>query len=238
MIIGKKLTSDSKVLDIVKNCHIEFDEDKEVDLNFVSNQTVFNENQSVIIADEIKKLVGKNVLIEVQECHGQFLSPIFLRPKKNGEFRMILNFKKFNENVKYYHFKMDTFESAIQLITKGTFVASVDLRHAYYSVNMAPEHQIFFKIYVGNNIYQYTCLPNGLACAPRFFLTKLMKPVYAKLRSLGLFTVCYIDDSLLCGDTKRECQKNVDNIFYERIGFYDKCRTISSGSTRTNNLFM
>lgn len=58
---------------------------------------------------------------------------------------MILNFKKFNENVKYYHFKMDTFESAIQLITKGTFVASVDLRHAYYSVNMAPEHQFFLR---------------------------------------------------------------------------------------------
>ena len=87
-------------MDIVQNCHIEFDEDKEVDLNLVSHQTVFNENQSVSIADEIKKLVEKNDLIEVQECHGQYLSPIFLRPKKNGEFRMILNSKKFNENVK------------------------------------------------------------------------------------------------------------------------------------------
>jgi hypothetical protein len=55
----KKLTSDSKVLDIVQNCHIEFDEDKEVDLNFVSHQTVFNDNQSVIIADEIKNLWRK-----------------------------------------------------------------------------------------------------------------------------------------------------------------------------------
>jgi hypothetical protein len=42
--------------------------------------------------------VEKNVLVEVQECHGQFLSPFFLRPKNNGEFRMILNLKKFNEN--------------------------------------------------------------------------------------------------------------------------------------------
>jgi hypothetical protein len=49
--------------DIVQNCHIEFDEDKEVDLNFVSHPTVFNENQSVIITDEIKKLVEKNVYV-------------------------------------------------------------------------------------------------------------------------------------------------------------------------------
>jgi hypothetical protein len=174
--------------------------------------------------------VEKNVLIEVQECHGQYLSPIFLKPKKNGEFRMILNLKKFNENIKYYHFKMDTFESAIKLKTKGTFMASVDLCHAYYSVNIAPEHQKILRFMWDNKIYQYTCLPNGLACDPRFF-TKLMKPVSAKLGSLGFVNVGYIDDSLLCGDTKRECQKN------ERIGFYDKCRKISSGSTKTNNLF-
>jgi hypothetical protein len=55
----KKLTSDRKVWDIVQNCHIEFDEDKEVDLNFVSHPTVFNENQSVIIADELKNLWRK-----------------------------------------------------------------------------------------------------------------------------------------------------------------------------------
>ena len=55
----KKLTSDSKVWDIVQNCHIEFDEDKEVDLNFVSHPTVFNENQSVIIGDELKNLWRK-----------------------------------------------------------------------------------------------------------------------------------------------------------------------------------
>jgi hypothetical protein len=42
----------------------------------------------------------------------------------------LCNLKKFNENVKYYHFKMDTFELAIKLITKGTFMASVVLRHA------------------------------------------------------------------------------------------------------------
>jgi hypothetical protein len=36
-----------------------------------------------------------------------------------------------------------------------------------------------------------------------------MKPVYAKLGSLGFVNVGYIDDSLLCGDTKRECQENV-----------------------------
>jgi hypothetical protein len=41
---------------------------------------------------------------------------------------MILNLKKFNEFVPYHHFKMDTFEIALKLINKNTFMASVDLR--------------------------------------------------------------------------------------------------------------
>jgi hypothetical protein len=49
-------------------------------------------------------------------------------------------------------------------------MVSVDLRHAYYSVNMAAEHQKILRFMWDNKIYQYTCLPNGLACAPRFFL--------------------------------------------------------------------
>jgi hypothetical protein len=54
----------------------------------------------------------------VENDEEQFLSPIFLRPKPNGEYRMILNLEKINEFVPYHHFKMDTFEIALKLINK------------------------------------------------------------------------------------------------------------------------
>ena len=48
------------------------------------------------------------VLIEVERCPEEFLSSIFVVPKKDGEYHMILNLKIFTENVDYHHFKMDT----------------------------------------------------------------------------------------------------------------------------------
>lgn len=97
-------------------------------------------------------------------------------------------------------------------------MASVDLRHAYYSV--PKEHQIFLRFSWNNKIFQFTCLPNGLASAPRYF-TKIMKPVYARLRNLGYTNVGYIDDSLLCGDTYYECKENIQKTVssIEQIGF-------------------
>ena len=87
-------------------------------------------------------------------------------------------------------------------------MASVDLRHAYYSVHIAEEHQKYLCFIWGDKLFQYTCLPNGLASAPRL-LTKLLKPVFAKLRSLGYVNIGYIDVSLLFGDSETECLMNI-----------------------------
>lgn len=93
----------------------------------------FNAIESEVIYQEIKKLLNMGAIVEAShETEDQFLSSIFVRPKKSGEYRVILNLKKLNEYVVYHHFKMDTFESAVNLIKKNCFMASVDIRHAYH----------------------------------------------------------------------------------------------------------
>lgn len=90
----KKLTSDEFILDIVNHCHIEFQDDLAPKQNKFTVKSVFNENESKIISNEIEKLLKLSVLKTVEPEDGQYLSPIFLRPKKNGEYRLILNLKK------------------------------------------------------------------------------------------------------------------------------------------------
>lgn len=104
----------------------------------------------------------------------KYLSPIFLRPKKDGTQRMILNLKKFNKYVQYHHFKMDSLQTAIHLMTKDCFMASIDLKDAYYSVPIAASSRKYLCFQWAGQLYQYTCLPNGLASAPRIF-TKLLQ---------------------------------------------------------------
>ena len=95
------------------------------------------------------------VLEEVEHTKGEYLAPIFIVPKKDGEYRMILNLKELNENIVYHHFKMDTFESALKLVKKNCFFASADLRHAYYSVPLANEIRKKFCFQKSGKVYQY-----------------------------------------------------------------------------------
>ncbi|XP_060591829.1 uncharacterized protein LOC132746624 [Ruditapes philippinarum] len=87
-------------------------------------------------------------------------------------------------------------------------MGSVDIRHAYYSIKIAEEQQKCFCFIWRKQIYQYTCLANGVSEGPRLF-TKLLKPVYARLRSLGYVNSGFIDDSFLLGDSYNECEENI-----------------------------
>ena len=67
-------------------------------------------------------------------------------------------------------------------------MASRVLTDAYYTVLVAVEHRKYLRFFWTNRLFQYKCLPNGLASAPRYF-TKLLKPVYSILNSQGYLNV-------------------------------------------------
>ena len=157
---------------------------------------------------EIARLLDKRVIVESEFQEDQFVSNVFARPKKDGKFRMILDLSKLNEFITYRHFKMDTFDCAIKLVTPGSFLASIDLRDAYYTVPVATEHTKFLKFSWRGILYQFLAVPNGLSSAPREF-TKLLKPPFSFLRRLGHVITGYIDDTLLIALTKDLAYKAV-----------------------------
>lgn len=214
----KKLTSDTFIIDMVKGVEIPLTELNDVDGPLPTNQV--QGNQKKVLDQEIQKLLKMGVLEKSEHEDGEILSPVFLVKKPDGSFRLILNLKKFNENVVYEHFKMENLSSATQMMKENCFMASVDLRHAYYSVSVHPSFRKFLKFQWQGHLYAYTCLPNGLACCPRFF-TKLLKPVYAHLRSQGFLSAAFIDDCYLQGQTFEECKANVEATVqtFQRLGF-------------------
>ena len=149
----------------------------------------------------------------------EFVSPIFTTPKKDGSIRLILNLKQLNESVENYHFKMDNIHTVLKLISHNCWMASLDLKDAYYSVPIHADSQKFFKFSYKGNLFQFIAFPNGLSSCPRKF-TKLLKPALAKLRLQG-HIIIYIDDLLLIGHSYNECIETLIEtlMLLERLGF-------------------
>ena len=136
------------------------------------------------------------------------MSNIFVRPKKDGRFRMILNLQGLNDKIVYHHFKMTTLQSAIKLITPNCFMATIDWKDAYYCVPISDLHKKYLRFHFDGVLYEFQALPNGLASGPRIF-TKITKPIFSTLRKRGHTNSPYIDDVLLFGDSIVDCQNNI-----------------------------
>jgi hypothetical protein len=86
-------------------------------------------------------LMRKSIGISERTKHwkGEFLSNIFIRPKKDGTCRLILNLKGLNESVEYKLFKMEHLQNAIT--RQNCFMASIYLKYAYYSMSVNENHR-------------------------------------------------------------------------------------------------
>ena len=207
--IWNNLTSDPNILGFVSGCHIEFDSLPEQE--HPSAELRLPENIKQQMNSEVDSLLTAGVVEKTTPESGEFISPIFPRRKKDGSLRVIINLKKLNPFVTSAHFKMDNKNMAARLMTQNCYMASVDLRQAYYMIPMAAEHRKFLKFHWNNELLQFTALPNGLACAPRQF-TKLMKPVFAKFPQEGHSCLGYIDDSFIVGLDKISCESAVQRL--------------------------
>jgi hypothetical protein len=125
----QKLTRDQCILDIVSHCHIEFSQ---------------NPNQT----DPPRSLFFNSC----KHVPGEYISPIFSRPKKNVSVRIILNLKELNDSVQYHHFKMDNRQMAARLMTKGCHMTSIDIMHAYYMVRVAKAHRKYICFLWGGGL--------------------------------------------------------------------------------------
>ena len=187
------ITSDPWVLQTTKGYHLELTE-----LPRQSRDPFwpkFSQVQRRQLDVEIQKLLNKGAIERAVESSGQFLSFLFLREKKDGSQRPIINLKPFNQCVTYHHFKMEGIHLVLDMIQSGEYFTKIDLKDAYFSVAITEEHRKYLRFRWGDQLYQFRACPFGLASAPRMF-TKLMKPITPVLRRMGIKMVIYLDDMI------------------------------------------
>lgn len=178
----------------------------------------FGDAERRAIDFQLEQFLAKDIIIPTDREEGQYVSNIFSRPKSDGTVRIILDLSKLNNDVEKVHFKMTSLQTALEMIRPGCFMASVDLKDAYYSVLIHEENQKFLKFWWNGQLFQFKGMPNGLTSAPRAF-TKLLIPVFAHLREKGHECFGYIDDTFIVGDSFEEalfsCQQlaaTLDNL--------------------------
>lgn len=204
----QKITSDSVILSWLRGYKIPFVSNP-VDHSKPVVRPKSNQEHDDFCAS-IKSLLKIKAISECSHTKDEFLSSIFLVPKPNGDKRFILNLKRLNKHIKTCHFKMEDYRTASKMMTKHCYMASIDMKDAYFLVPVHSTYKKYLRFKYNDTLYEFNCLPFGLSTAP-FVFTKLLKPVMEYLRHRNMMSVIYLDDIFCIGRSYKECNQNVLN---------------------------
>lgn len=213
----KKVTNDREILKMIQGWEIKFSSPP---ITRKTPNIIRSRTETETIGQEISTLLKKGAIEKTHHVAGQVISSLFLREKKDGSLRPILNLKGLNEFIPYEHFKMEGLKDVKNLMKKNDWFIKIDLKDAYFSLPLSPKSGKYVRFLWEGIIYQFLCLCFGLGPAPRLF-TKLMKIPISILRRINIRLVIFLDDLLIFGSSMEEILMARDTVIYllEGLGF-------------------
>ena len=214
----KLLTQDNFILQIVQGLEIPFLETLMQICPCPCPQP--NQKNCILIDQEVQMMISKEAVKQVSACPDQFLSPVFLVQKKDGGQRPVINLKRLNQYVEYQHFKLEGIQALKSLVKKGDFMVKLDLSDAYFGVPILKSHRKYLRFVWRGKTFEFQALPFGLGVGPRYY-TKLLKPVIAFLRRIGVRIIIYLDDMILLNQSSHMLLRDLTSLRWllENLGF-------------------
>ena len=132
-------------------------------------------------------------------------------PCGEGGWRPVIDLSHLNEFIQLTHFKMETVASVLLSVREGDFLASLDLKDAYFQIPIHPSSRKLLRFTSEGTVYQFRALCFGLSTAPQVF-TRVFAAVSAWAHSHGIRLLRYLDDWLVLASSEREAKQAVQSL--------------------------
>ena len=183
----------------------------------------FVKNHKSILLPEIRIDIDNIIKDEISEgnyviCNQKptIVSALGVVPKSDGGWRLIhdcslptdtgLN----SHSPQFEHYSYESLDDAVALLSKGYYMAKVDIRHAYRCIPISTQScratGMHWTFQDGRSVFMYDCkLPFGARASPTIFhrVSQAIKRMMARRGYSNV--IAYQDDYLIVGKNYEEC---------------------------------
>ncbi|XP_047482831.1 uncharacterized protein LOC125034845 [Penaeus chinensis] len=137
----------------------------------------------------------------IEPSDSDYSTPILVVPKKDGNRRLCLDFRKLNKITKFDAEPMCDAEAIFCKIGGSKYFSKIDLTKGYWQIPLTKESRKFTAFSTPAGLFQFTVLPFGLVNAPAVF-NRLMRHLFGNMDGVETF----LDDILIHSKTwKQHC---------------------------------
>ncbi|KAG1445529.1 hypothetical protein G6F55_011924 [Rhizopus delemar] len=163
--------------------------------------------ESEYLQKELEKYCKLGV---IAPSNSPWSAPVILVKKKNGEYRMVIDYRKLNAVTKKDSYPLPRIDDLLDTLGKAKVFSALDMRAGFHQVPMEEESKELTAFTTKFGVYHYNTLPMGLVNSPATF-QRLIDLCFRPL--LNKCLVAYIDDLNVYSNDDHEHLLHLEQVF-------------------------
>ena len=150
--------------------------------------------------------------------------PTFIVSKKNGEARIVFDYRKLNAITERMSYPLPSIEQLVNKFHGKQFISTIDIKSGYWHIPIKPEDRPKTAFVFNGRLYEWNVMPFGPTNSPPYF-QKVMNDVFHDMEE---YVTVYMDDITILSDNAIQHKQHLKSVF-QRLQKYgikirpDKC---------------
>lgn len=156
---------------------------------------------------QVRQLIQDGI---VEESSSPWASAYVLAKKKNGEYRLCIDFRKLNSMTKKVAYPLPNIDECLETLSGKKFFTQLDFKSGFWQIEMEEKSREYTAFRTEDGQFQFKRMPFGLTNAPASF-QKMINTVLAGLKGMNLQV--FIDDICIATKTWEEHLSMLESVF-------------------------
>eukprot|EP00253_Pinus_taeda_P020172 PITA_20172 len=166
-----------------------------------------NPNLREIVKEELQKLLNEGFIYPISDS--EWVSPLVIVPKKNGKWRVCVDYRALNKATQKDHFPLPFIDQVLDNLAGKKFFSFLDGFSGYNQIRITPQDQDKTTFTSPWGTFSYRVLPFGLCNAPATF-QRVVIGIFSDMINDSL--EIFMDDFTPYGTTFEDALQNLEKV--------------------------